>query len=151
MAPAPIAKAPVTPPAAAPASSATESAPAPGSARQAPAKDEKAPAETSARPAPARRVAAAGPEAASSIQIKRTQPDTAVNPALAAAYEAFNAGDLARAEQGYLRLLGAEPRNRDALLGLAAIALKRNHTDEAERHYLRLLEQDPVIRSPTPA
>lgn len=107
---------------------------------------EKAPPEAPAGKRRARSLAAAPEPSAglrTGIQIKRTQPETGINPLLIAAYEAFNAGDLPRAEQGYAQLLAIEPGSRDALLGLAVIAQKRNRSDEAGRYYVRLLELDP--------
>ncbi|MBI2311778.1 MAG: tetratricopeptide repeat protein [Betaproteobacteria bacterium] len=140
------------PPASAPAPAPAAGAPAmPGPLRVEPAAPAEVPAAKvevarpaePARPSTLARRAVPGPETASPIRISRTAVDSTVNPALAAAYEAFTAGDLPRAEQRYLRHLDSEPRNRDALLGLAAIALKRGHANEAERYYLRVLELDP--------
>ena len=66
-----------------------------------------------------------------------------VNPAAAEAYEAFQAGDVARAARGYELALQADPRNADALLGAAAIALRQGRNADAENYYLRLLEASP--------
>lgn len=133
---------------------APESALAPVSAPPAPVPEARSAAEPSEKAQPeapagkrrARSMATApepSTELRTGIQIKRTQPETGINPRLIAAYEAFNAGDLPRAEQGYTQLLAIEPGNRDALLGLAVIAQKRNRSDEAGRYYVRLLELDP--------
>lgn len=86
---------------------------------------------------------AATPDSTSAIKIQRTQPVTTVNPTLVSAYQAFVAGDTGAARQSYQRVLETEPNNRDALLGLAAIALKQGQEVEAERYYLRVLELDP--------
>lgn len=151
---APTAPAPVLSPVEGLIAKAPESALAPVSAPPAPVPEagpaaessEKAPPEAPAGKRRARSTAAVpepSTELRTGIQIKRTQPETGVNPLLTAAYEAFNAGDLPRAEQGYVQLLATEPGSRDALLGLAVIAQKRNRGDEAGRYYVRLLELDP--------
>lgn len=66
-----------------------------------------------------------------------------VNPAAAEAYEAFQAGDVARAARGYELALQADPRSADALLGAAAVALRQGRNADAENYYLRLLEASP--------
>jgi len=88
---------------------------------------------TAPRPGPAKRQ--------SDIVIKpaSVQPD----PVLEEAFDAFNTGDFARARSGYQQVLQSKPENRDALLGLAALALRSARYDAAERYYLRLLELDP--------
>lgn len=62
---------------------------------------------------------------------------------LTEAYAALQANSLDQAQHLYGQLLRAEPRNIDALLGLAAIATQEGKSDEATRHYLRILELDP--------
>jgi Tfp pilus assembly protein PilF len=64
-------------------------------------------------------------------------------PAAGEAYLAFQAGDLDRARATYQRLLTNDPRNIDALHGLAAIALREGRPDDAEQAYLRILEANP--------
>ncbi len=68
---------------------------------------------------------------------------TPVNATLLSAYEALQAGDYARARTLYQEVLGDEPRNIDALLGLAAISWKQGRFDEAGGYYGRVLEADP--------
>jgi tetratricopeptide (TPR) repeat protein len=77
------------------------------------------------------------------IRLQRSDRGAGVNPALQAAYAAFNAGDLAGARQYYLTVQRSDPNNRDVLLGLAAIALRENQPGQAASNYLRLLELDP--------
>ncbi|MCP5156787.1 MAG: tetratricopeptide repeat protein [Ectothiorhodospiraceae bacterium] len=76
---------------------------------------------------------------------------TARAPALAReGYEAFRAGDLATARSAYTRLLRREPRNRDAMLGLAAVAVGEGRPQEAAEIYARLLaldSRDPVAQA----
>ena len=65
------------------------------------------------------------------------------DPVLEGAYQAFNAGDLARARDDYQQVLRYNPDNRDALLGLAAVETQAKRYDAAESYYTRLLELDP--------
>lgn len=138
------------PPAAAPA----ETAPAPVS----PPPDTPQAAPTPAaltpeqKPAPAAQPAApvAGESQAPStvsgqgIRIRQSSAADQLNPALGRAYQAFLAGDIDLAQQQYHKVLQQEPNNRDALLGLAAIALNRKQEGQAAAYYGRLLELDPA-------
>jgi Tfp pilus assembly protein PilF len=81
------------------------------------------------------------PEADSPIRI--TTGRLKLNPALTQAYDALNAGDFATARDEYGKVLQSDPRNPDALHGLAAIALKQNQFGIAEDYYLRAIESDP--------
>ncbi len=65
------------------------------------------------------------------------------DPKLESAYQAYNAGDLARAHGDYQQVLRSNPDNRDALLGLAAVETQAKRYEAAERYYTRLLELDP--------
>jgi Tfp pilus assembly protein PilF len=66
-----------------------------------------------------------------------------IHPRVAAGYTAYQAGDLAAARNEYQQALTAEPTNRDALLGLAAVEIRAQRYDVAEAHYQRLLRADP--------
>lgn len=77
------------------------------------------------------------------IQFKPGAGVSTANPGLNQAYQAFIAGDLGSAQQQYERVVQREPNNRDALLGLAAIAVKRQQPEQAASHYIRLLDADP--------
>ena len=71
-------------------------------------------------------------------------PATArTDPALDAAYGAYQSGDWARSRAEYERVLEREPTNRDALLGLAAVDLRNRGYETAELRYLKLLELNP--------
>ncbi len=147
--PAPIAAAPVAPapaplpaPAAAPAATPATTAPAAAAPAEKPAAvpprltlPERAAARPAARPAPA----AVEPESPIRITTARMK----VNPQIASAYQAFQAGDLAAAERDYRLVLKSEPKNTDALHGLAAIGLHRGQPEATEDLYLRILEADP--------
>lgn len=65
------------------------------------------------------------------------------DPVLEGAYQAYNAGDLAKARNDYQQVRRNNPDNRDALLGLAAVETQAGRYDAAEGYYTRLLELDP--------
>ena len=77
------------------------------------------------------------------INVQRNPSSKEVSPQLAAAYEAYVAGDLAIAKQFYLKALDSDSTNKDVLLGLAAIATRMRQDNEAQSYYLRILELDP--------
>ncbi|SHG71271.1 Tfp pilus assembly protein PilF [Massilia sp. CF038] len=78
------------------------------------------------------------------IELRRTDSARQVNPVLTSAYQAFMAGDADSARSQYQRVLQQEPDNRDALLGMAAIAVNRGQSAEAGSFYARLVELDPT-------
>lgn len=131
MAAAPIAPAPMAAPAPAPAAPASPAASAPEPAAVPPALTFGRKA--AAAPAPAE------PESPIRITTSRLK----VHPQVASAYQAFQAGDLATAQRDYQSVLKNEPKNIDALHGLAAISLHQRQYEAAEGHYLRILEADP--------
>ena len=59
-------------------------------------------------------------------------------------YRAYQAGDFASARAAYVRALQSNYRSRDALLGMAAIAVRQGRPEEAERFYRKQLEFDPL-------
>jgi Tfp pilus assembly protein PilF len=78
-----------------------------------------------------------------SIRLRRsTEEIYAINPDIAAAYQALVAGRLAEAKQLYENVLQKDPANVDAELGLATIAAKNHDAAEAARRYRRVLELD---------
>ena len=83
------------------------------------------------------------PEPDSDSLVRVTRAPLRVNPALAKGFEAFNHGDFSTAQAEYDRVLKSEPRNIDALHGLAAIATKQGKVEQAVWYYQRLLEADP--------
>lgn len=66
-----------------------------------------------------------------------------VNADLDAAYRALQEGRIDVAQTHYQRLLQQEPRNLDALLGMAVVAGRHGKLDEAGRYYFRALEVAP--------
>ena len=105
-------------------------APPPAPAREKPAAAEAAPAPT----APAPR---------NTIVVSRGSGAPSVSPLMTEAYAAFQANRLEAAQRTYEQLLRAEPRNMEALLGLAAIATLEGRNDEAIRRHLQVLEVEP--------
>ena len=77
------------------------------------------------------------------IRVVRSATPEQVNPTLTGAYGALRAGDLAAARSQYSAVLQQDANNRDALLGMAAIAVRERQEAQAQALYLRLLELDP--------
>ncbi len=109
------------------------------SSRPAAASSATAPEETPAAPA----TAPAPTAVRDTIKITAGGAAPTINPLLAEAYAALNAGNLESSQRLYHQLRRSEPGNLDALLGLAAIATQQGDSDQASRHYLKMLELDP--------
>ncbi|MRX20299.1 tetratricopeptide repeat protein, partial [Pseudoduganella sp. FT9W] len=77
------------------------------------------------------------------IRVTRVVQPAPVSPTLDSAYQAFNSGDTAGAQQQYDAALAQDANNRDALLGAAHVAARQNQKDKAAGYYLRLLELSP--------
>lgn len=77
------------------------------------------------------------------IRVTRQVQPSPVAPALDNAYQAFNNGDTAGAQQQYDAALAQDPNNRDALIGAATVAARQNQKDKAAAYYLHLLELSP--------
>jgi len=77
------------------------------------------------------------------IQIQRNHAASQVNANLSKAYQLFMSGDTKAARPLYEAVLHEEHNNRDALLGLAAIALRQHQNEQAAALYSRLLDLDP--------
>jgi tetratricopeptide (TPR) repeat protein len=97
------------------------------------------------KPQPAVPAAAAAdePAARNTVVVSAGSAEPVLNPALPQAYAALQSGQLDEAQRLYSDVLGADPKNFDALLGLAAVAVRRGDSDEATRRYLHLLELEP--------
>ena len=96
-----------------------------------------------ARPQPAARAATPDEAPRNTISVSQASPEPVLNPLHAQAYAALHAGRTEEAQRLYGQLLGTEPKNVDALLGLAAIAAQQGNSDEAVRRYLQILELEP--------
>jgi Flp pilus assembly protein TadD len=143
--PAPIAQAqPPAPPAAPPSGAIPASAvlqpPAAAETREPPPTAAPAPPPKPAAPVPPPQAASAP---ASKIVINRGTTVAAVNPVLTEAYTALQSGNMESAQRLYEQAARSEPRNIDALLGLAAAAAAQGRTDDAARRYRQILELDP--------
>ncbi|MES3021147.1 MAG: tetratricopeptide repeat protein [Pseudomonadota bacterium] len=77
------------------------------------------------------------------IRVARASTPERVDPALESAYAQFASGALPGARQQYASVLARDPNNRDAMLGLAAIALREGNPDQALPMYQRMLGLDP--------
>lgn len=78
------------------------------------------------------------------LRIARSTDHAAVaRRELTRGYAAFEAGDLAGARQAYSAVLRTLPGQRDALLGLGAVALAENRLTEAHVHYSAVLAAAP--------
>lgn len=78
------------------------------------------------------------------IRIRQSAATSQLNPTLGKAYQSFLSGDTGTAQQLYHKVLQQEPNNRDALLGMAAIALKQKQAGQAGAYYGKLIELDPA-------
>lgn len=77
------------------------------------------------------------------MSIERQQATDTITPALQDAYQAYQRGDYASASQGYKDVLKQDARNRDALLGLGAIAQQQSQDQAAQHYYRQVLLLDP--------
>jgi Flp pilus assembly protein TadD len=81
-----------------------------------------------------------GGEQVNIVRIHRVDP---IDTQATAAYQAFLEKDFQAASREYGKILGRDPNHRDALAGLAAIAVASGRPEEAGRIYARLLELNP--------
>ena len=78
------------------------------------------------------------------IRISRQTTPSRIHPLLTRAYAAFQSGDDGGALDAYKKVLASEPTNRDAMLGLAALAVRDGRDVEASEWYLELLTLNPT-------
>jgi tetratricopeptide (TPR) repeat protein len=78
-----------------------------------------------------------------SFSVTKSTPQPSVNPVLMSAYEAYNVGNDAEAQQLYKQVLKRDIHNVDALLGLGAIASRQGRSADAIAWYGKVLEVDP--------
>ncbi len=88
------------------------------------------------------------PKAPAGMSIERQQATDTVTPILQDAYQAYQSGDYTTAERGYKEVLKLNERNReafnrDALLGLGAIAQQQGQDQAAQHYYRQVLLLDP--------
>lgn len=68
---------------------------------------------------------------------------TKIDPDLSKAYAAYQRGDEQMAQRAYGKVLETDQNNRDALLGLGALALRRGDSYQAQEYYRRILRLYP--------
>ncbi len=81
--------------------------------------------------------------ASGEVRIARQPRDAARADAVTRAYAAFQLGSLDTARTLYAEALARDPARTDALLGLAAIAMRENRLAEAHRYYREVLRLEP--------
>jgi tetratricopeptide (TPR) repeat protein len=97
-----------------------------------------------AKTTPAPRTESGNAESAPDAAIKvRRGGQSEINPDLAQGYQSLQEGRIDAAKMHYQRLLQQEPRNVDALLGMAAVEARLNEMSEAGKLYVRALEAEP--------
>lgn len=77
------------------------------------------------------------------ISITRTDNIERVDPQLTQAYANYRTSDYIGARARYQQVLRDKPNNRDAMLGLAAVAMQLGDAANARETYIKLLELDP--------
>lgn len=82
--------------------------------------------------------------APSDFTVRRRVLERGSDGRVAVAYAALLRGDVAGARTAYEEVLNAEPDNRPAHLGAAAVAAREGDRARARLLYLRLLERDPA-------
>lgn len=88
--------------------------------------------------------------AGSGIRISRRSDPDRVHAGISEAYLAFMRGDDAAARALYSEVKRQHPNNRNALLGLGAIAVRGGNYAEAAGHYAQILSinpRDPIARA----
>jgi Tfp pilus assembly protein PilF len=83
------------------------------------------------------------PPPASEVNIVRTDKRDKIAAALSAGYKSFQRGDASGAQIHYAKALQLDEQNRDALLGLAAVAVKQGDNQRALQMYRALLRKNP--------
>ncbi len=78
----------------------------------------------------------------SAIQLKKVLVKP-LNVDITEGYSAFQRGDISTATKFYTKALQQDSNNRDALLGLAAIAVQRHQQTQAQKYYQRVLTLYP--------
>jgi Tfp pilus assembly protein PilF len=105
---------------------------------------ESVPAVRRQKPRPTAAVAASEePASRNTVVVSPGSADPVLNPLLPQAYGALQSGQLEQAQRLYSDVLASEPKNIDALLGLAAVSVRQGSSDEATRRYLHVLELEP--------
>lgn len=144
----PAAPAPMTPLGQAPAPQpsqpiSTSSVVAPASQAQPPASEEPPVMQTQAPKPPVATPVQPAIAARDNIRVSAGSAEPQLDPRLAQGYAALQSGKLEDARQAYAGAARSDPRNVNALLGLAAVAMGENHPEDANRLYFNVLDLDP--------
>jgi len=78
--------------------------------------------------------------------LRKNKVIQSINQALSTGYNAFQQGDDSTALRSYLNALRQDQNNRDALFGLAALALRSGNLPQAQQYYRRVLQLYPQDR-----
>ena len=105
--------------------------------------DDAAPVKATPPVQPRRARAAPAADTDPDSPVRVTKVPLKVNPALLRGFDAFNRGDMELAQLEYERAQKSDPRNTDAMHGLAAIAVRQGRLDQADLLYRRIVEADP--------
>ena len=79
----------------------------------------------------------------SGLKISKRRRQSRTHTSLVRAYDAFQRGDDGAAMTAYQGVLAREPRNRDAMLGAAAVMMRGGSLDAAASYYAQLLRINP--------
>lgn len=107
------------------------------------ARETATPADIRGFAAAAQRAAETEPDSQPTIEIARTRRENPIYLALTEAYAQFQRGDFGAAGLLYQEALELDPKNIDALLGLAAIAQRGSDLTRAQNFYRMALSLDP--------
>lgn len=99
--------------------------------------------EKAATPVQQTKKAPAPRQSAAVFSIQRSEKRDPVSVLLNKGWHAYSRADYVVSADAYNQVLEREPRNRDALLGRAAIAVKQGEYVQARTVYSRLLRLDP--------
>lgn len=102
-----------------------------------------APAPTPTKARPFTSVKSRAPRSTPGLTIEHSQELDSTTVSLMDAYQAYQRGDYVTAAQGYRKVLEKDAHNRDALLGLGAIAQQQNQDETAVFYYQKVLQLDP--------
>ena len=95
------------------------------------------------RPPPAAPAASAAQTPVNSIKVSAGSAEPQSDNRLVQAYAALQSGNLDLARQQYGDAARSDPRNINALLGLASVAMQQGRDEEAGRLYFNVLELEP--------
>ena len=93
---------------------------------------------------PPKKIASAPtPKKTKPIHIVHTEKQDPISPLILEAYNQFQRENYKQANKLYNQVILREPKNRDALLGLSAIAIKQQRYEYARQKYQYLLRLNP--------